>query len=242
MDHDGAPATEPELAALRARAYGPDADIHLDASAVARLHELEGIAETRRDIVAPSAETRVAAPEIASHPTKDAAPSAADEAPPSVVATRRRWWRSAGAWAVIAGAAVIGILVGLIAPVLVQPQAVAQLRPTTSDRPADFPFDWYVIDDETVVRFESYREIDVWTAENEQGVPCLFVSFGLGWLETGCAPGNLDPTVEVNTNDEQPALAELGLPPGSLLRFVLRDDVVGVWVAETREPSPVITP
>ena len=239
MDHEEAPPTERELAALRARAYGPDADIHLDARAVARLQELEGIAEARTEIVAPSTEPRVAAPAIAAHPKQDASPAATVEPPASIVSTRRRWWHSVPAWTVVVGGAVVGILVGLIAPVLMQPQAVAHLRPTTSDRPADFPFDWYVIDEETLVRFESYREIDVWTAENEQGVSCLFVSFGMGWLENGCAPGNLDPTVDVNTFDGQPALAELGLPRGSLLRFVLRDDVVRVWVAEARETSPV---
>lgn len=40
-----------ELAALRARAYGPDADIHLDADAVARLRELE--AQQRAERMAP---------------------------------------------------------------------------------------------------------------------------------------------------------------------------------------------
>ena len=41
-----------ELAALRARAYGPDADIHTDPAAAARLRQLEGEARRARDAVA----------------------------------------------------------------------------------------------------------------------------------------------------------------------------------------------
>ncbi|NYE20080.1 hypothetical protein [Microbacterium immunditiarum] len=48
-----------ELAALRARAYGPDADIHEDAGAVARLHELEELARRAEldEVSPPAADT-----------------------------------------------------------------------------------------------------------------------------------------------------------------------------------------
>ena len=72
-----------ELRALRQRAYGPDADIHDDPVALARLHELENAA--RPSAVAPVASASAPPPEEATDasPLTDAANSTATEAEPS---------------------------------------------------------------------------------------------------------------------------------------------------------------
>ncbi|KAF2420832.1 hypothetical protein B2K11_00380 [Microbacterium sp. B35-30] len=65
-------ATLDELRALRARAYGPSADIHQDPAAVRRLHELEA---GRKPLRSPDAEQPAAAADVAKPPTKPAPPA-----------------------------------------------------------------------------------------------------------------------------------------------------------------------
>jgi hypothetical protein len=199
---------------------------------LARLHELEGDADSRDDA------TGVAAVSSAAAETEPAAAPGvpADHHDPGQPAPRR-WWRTIPAWSLVACGAIVGLLVGLIVPALMAPQTVAQLRPA-SVGDAAFPFDWYVVDRDTLVKYENYGDVEVWTATNEQGIPCLFVSVGQEWLSTGCAPGELDPTVDLNIFDGMPAATILDLPTGSVLRFILRGDVVGVWLAEVAEPAP----
>ncbi|SFS07023.1 hypothetical protein SAMN04487846_2181 [Microbacterium sp. cf046] len=231
-------SAERELAHLRARAYGPGADIHLDAAALARLHELE----------AASGPTGVGAPgpdqsetELAHEPADEPPRSTETVGPidPDVQSAppRLHWWNRIPAWSLIAGAAAIGLLVGVLGSALSAPRAVAQLRPMTPAEP--FTFDWYDIDRDTLVQYDDYGEVQVWTADSVAGIPCLFVAVGAEWVSMGCAPGELDPTVDLNIFTGMPALDVLDLPPGSVVRFVLRGEVVSVWTAEPTEPTPV---
>ena len=68
---------ESELRELQSRAYGPDADIHLDPDAVRRLRELEGKGNDHVD-VGPSVDT----PGV-DEPAAPSAPFDADEEPPA---------------------------------------------------------------------------------------------------------------------------------------------------------------
>lgn len=70
-----------ELAELRRRAYGPDADIDADPAARQRLRELE--AETRRgEAIAPHPSPPAADAEVYAPPSAPPPPPAADSAPP----------------------------------------------------------------------------------------------------------------------------------------------------------------
>jgi hypothetical protein len=142
-------------------------------------------------------------------------------------------------WGLITAALVVGILVGAVAPTLMAPQAVARLQQASGDD-TTFPFDWYyVIDEDSLIPYDSFGAVDVWSGVNQQGVPCLLVAVGRESLTSGCAPGELDPTIDLNFSDRVPPVNGLELAPGSVVRFVLHDGVVGVWIAEAPEPSPV---
>ncbi|MET0781985.1 MAG: hypothetical protein ABWZ16_10730 [Microbacterium sp.] len=217
-----------ELAALRARAYGPDADIHLDPPALARLAALEGFAHPRSASRTPSNEPKApAAP-------RAIASVAATPLGGSVTPATARRRRMVPAWALVAGAAVAGILVGLVAPQVSAPKVVAQLRPT-AESDVEFPFELTVIDPTMLVRYDDFDAANVWALDSEDGRECLFVSVSLEWLDATCTPGDLDATVDINVGEGTEFAGFLDLPSGSLVRFVLREDVVEVFVAEGAE-------
>jgi hypothetical protein len=70
-------ATLDELRALRARAYGPSADIHQDPAAVRRLHELEAV---RKPLGSPGAEPPAAAADVGKPPPQPAPPASPSQA------------------------------------------------------------------------------------------------------------------------------------------------------------------
>lgn len=76
MDTD----TADELDQLRARAYGPDADIHTDAAAQLRLRELEDLARGRDDEPDPRGDADSGARVVEEAPTRALAPAAASPA------------------------------------------------------------------------------------------------------------------------------------------------------------------
>lgn len=213
-----------ELAALRARAYGPDADIHRDPKALARLAELEGLAHADAASALPS--------EKSSSPIL---PSAVEgrflETPAATSPGRRR--RRVPVGAVVGAAAVVGMGLGLVVPWLMAPKVVAQLHPS-SQTGLPFPFgdDFVPIDPTTLVRYDDFDRARVWSADNEDGRKCLFVAGELQWAN-GCVAGELEPTVDIDVSEGTESVGFLGLPSGSLVRLVLRGDVVDVWIAET---------
>jgi len=98
----GTDAERAELAALRRRAYAPDADIHSDPAALARLTELEGRAlQERSPVVEPDADIPAAAQAMPAETTPVPVPA---EAPPAPGGRRRA--------VVVVSFGVLGLAVG----------------------------------------------------------------------------------------------------------------------------------
>jgi len=231
-----------ELDELRSRAYGPDADIDRDADALARLIELEELA--RLDAPEPVAETGRSAPTDTSassaggptvvildgegDPVNSAGPVPDPEA-------RRRWWRRVPLWAYIAGTLTIGLAVGFAVPPLLPPHPATTLQQVpVAGAPLDFQM--YGIPASSPVRYEPFHDLQVWSAQTENGSTCIVVTTDTGeWTGAGCAPEPLDAMADVTFFAGMRPIDGLELPEGSVLRFLLRGDVMEVWIAETLE-------
>ncbi len=146
---------------------------------------------------------------------------------------RRR--RRVPTWALAAGAFALGVCVGLVVSWLMSPKIVAQLRPTT-EAVIPIPMEGVAFDPATVVQYEDTDLARVWSAQSHEGLECLFAIVGGEEWGYACAPGELDPTVDFTIDDGSRYTSEmLDVPSGSLVRVVLRDDVVEVWIAATAE-------
>lgn len=197
------PELADELAELRRRAYGPDADIAHDTAAQQRLRALEA---SRRPIVraAPalpdSALTRTpvtTAPsaELADPPPTPAAPSPAtaqpgpadpiaeeSEAPRSI--SLQPWWRRHARWVIGSVAVLLIAATASVASNLAAPLADATLAPvrtTANDRLRVIQpgyIEMYAINAQTLRLHESFEllgDTEVWTAESKTGGYCLML-------------------------------------------------------------------
>ncbi len=235
-----------ELAELRSRAYGPDADIDRDADALARLVELEELA--RADVLEPASVDEPAATSRlagASETTASSAP--ADKAPTGVIdetvdaepsrirdETRRSWWRRVP-WAYIVGALAVGLIAGLALTTLLPPHPVTTLQRAPIEG-AVLDFQMYGIQADSPVRYQPFHDLEVWSARTEQGSTCIVVTTAAGeWMAAGCAPEPLDPVADIQFYSGMRPVDGLELPNGSVVRFMLRGDVIEVSVAETLE-------
>ena len=243
------PEHERELAALRARAYGPDVDAALDSTALARLAQLESMARSDAPATVPLASESTTTGE----PAADGAASVVVEAPPSTeengepieaAADAERpatppvpWRRRVTVWAYVVGAAAIGVGIGLAVPGLVSPRPDAVLRMSPQDGES-FSFGLYGIEALAPQRYEQFRELEVWSSEIADGAICLLVTTTDGeWAGAGCAPRPLDPIADVTLYPDNRAIEGLDLPFGSTLRFILREGAVQVWIDENVEQT-----
>ncbi len=225
-----------ELAELRSRAYGPDADIDRDADALARLIELEDLARTDAPAAEADGPEQGGSPEAA--PAAPTPPEAAEDRDEKRAATPRPWWRRTPVWAYIAVAACIGLGVGLAMPALAPPHPVATLRQAPPADGVELDFDMYGIPAESPVRYEPFRDLGVWSAVTEQGSTCVVITAGdEEWMAAGCAPAPLNPTADITYYPGMRGIEGLELSDGSVVRFILRGDVMEVWLAETDEAA-----
>ena len=147
-----------------------------------------------------------------------------------------RWRQRAWAAALIAGVMALGVGAGLALGWMMEPKAAAQLRPTALG-PDEFAFELIAIDPTTLVRYEDSDTARAWSAISAEGLECLFVIAGEEWFRYSCVAGELDPTVDFSVIEGAEGADAVGLPLGSLLRFVLHDGVVDVWIAKTSGPE-----
>lgn len=241
-----------ELAALRRRAYGPDADI--DAAGLARLTELQSRSHDMPDLVeAVPAELRpVPEAEAAAAP----AAAASDPAPASAPTLRDRvriGWPLLLAGAL--GGAVLAGAVGAGASQFDRPYAT--LTAPAGAEPSDRgPFG-------SGIPYGTVGEIEVGTSV-QAGEPCLWlrvpIEFADGFFGdemtepiefADCAPEPFIPRLRLTVGAMNggwgstfPVTADAfpDVPAGSSLEFSLRDDVVIVRLAEPATPSPAQDP
>lgn len=252
-------ATEEELRRLRARAYGPTADIHQDPGAMRRLQELEAF-RRRRSAAGPEVEATAEAehdPErdqtltdlgLQPSPTTDSE----DESPaPSDRSPRRRTGRwifavlTSAALAAGATAAVIWVI-----PVRVSAGApqVATLEPSLT---LEVPPQWFGAAPDAAV-FEFYGltlfeseyspnsgilggEDRCFSVVNSDQVPTKEDFDASSWSVNGqiysdCSMGSFPATVEVPIDGDSPDSLRARYPEGTAVQFVLDGDRIGVFL------------
>ena len=251
------PDLEHELSELRARAYGPLPDIQDDPAALARLRELEeahtrSAAMTDADARAPAmaaagprlvhvgaflaAEAAGTDSTAAGGRTRAADPldevSASQVPPRRLTASRRVMLTSA--------AVVIVLALAYVVTWLLQPHPDATLRPIETsvgdEVPGLYAIAFREVDTSTLRAYESYRGLEPLVAVNERGWVCLIainledrVFFGID-----CPPPGADPFIEVPVLAGRDDFFEGEVPEGSVIRLILHDDVVSVFL----HPAP----
>lgn len=259
------PERSTELAALRRRAYGPDADIARDPAAQQRLRELEELArppETPVDIpdtapeTAPAPQTGAAVVADAdasarpSRPSPDGEPGDAglpDGSPPVPAPARagreRSWWRRIPLWAVTAIVGVaVGAAIGLTWPDDSEPPPDLTLGvdPSGGERGAGFTenLDYWGVDAGTVVPHEGFDTIQVWTALGIDESRCLLLSHEGSFLSATCTGAGLDPVLDFTIYDGISLELQTELPVGTIIRFVGHEGSVDVWVRPPGGQAP----
>lgn len=216
---------ERELDALRARAYGPEADIDADPAAISRLVELEAAhrAATAARAAAPVAvATAVTATAPGEEPT---APSSRDGS---------RGVRGRRTWAVVAVICLFAIVAATVWNLVLRPDAT--LRQIDADGGSDvirvLSAQGRGPDASTLRQFEPYHDVGVWSVENAAGKVCFVVwdRLASGRFSIKCAPPGREVALSLTVESEGVDDFAPWLPDGSIVDFHLRDDTVDVFV------------
>lgn len=242
-----------ELRALRARAYGPDADIHDDPGALRRLQELESLLRTA-DAPDPAAAAEAAAPPPAGapapsppapdsrRPEQPASPgvttpaSAAETSPSSPApAPRRPRRRLALVWALTL---VVAGLSGAAVATLVAPKDPAPIITLPASEQGTWPEFILGPRPEGAVLFTEHLGVQLVAAPQQTDVGSTMCLYALsaddparGAFAVGCDAGPFASTLtSVVTVDWPAELREL-YPEGSAVRYVLEGDRVLVYAA-----------
>lgn len=227
---------ERELAVLRARAYGPGADIETDADALARLTELEVMARSEALASAPAIALG-ADPSATDQATSPGAASVFEQTvdsaePPAPIVPR---WRRLPLWPFVAGAAALGLALGVVLPALLPPHPQAVLESAPFDG-APVDFEMYGLDAIAPTHYDAFHALEVWSSTTPEGAVCLLITTSSGeWVTAGCAAGALDPIADVVYYPDSRPIRGLDLPPGSVVRFILTQGAVEVWIDENVE-------
>ena len=244
-----------ELRALRTRAYGPHADIHEDAAALARLRELE--AHATAAVSDPSFQTSSAEPGVepmtagASTPADDRHTSAAsDSDSPSGRATAVEapaWWRRRISVLWTAAGVFVGLVLGAGLMLLVQPTPPQQVAALHADPDAEWPNQMFGASPEDGQRYNEFHGLTVVTYDQNTGDgtsrPCLAVLTtpnGAGFAAGGCGAGPFPATVSLQITSLLPQALRDEFPEGTSLQFVHDAAQVQVYAGQpiTARPNP----
>jgi hypothetical protein len=251
-----------ELADLRRRAYGPNADIDSDPAAQRRLHELEELARpsaseppSRPDRLreghrrgsdpddAAAGESSGAQASVALESDPGAVDGGAADTPEAAApATARRWWQRVPLWAVTAVAGIaVGLAAGLTWPTDSEPppDLTLDVAPGGGERGAGFTenLNYWGVDPGSVVPHEQFDVIQVWTARAVDESRCVLLSHDGGFLSATCSGGGLDPVLDFTVYDGMSLEFDEPLPIGTVIRFVGRSGHVDVWVSAPGGPQ-----
>lgn len=236
-----------ELRRLRARAYGPDADISDDPAAQARLWELEQLDKPDRS-PAPAAEhasADAAAPDEA--PADDGGEQARADARPPLLRTRRRVRMAALALAGVAAVASAATAVGTSFTAVDRGSGIAQVDALTPSSDVELTEVGYLGFDPSQVRgFADYYGLTAFAGSTQidsegNRADCLLLSDtddlddgdasgrSGGVRSGGCGAGPFPATVEFIVTSSFPAQFRSRFPVGSAVQFVLDGDDVGVF-------------
>lgn len=80
---------------------------------------------------------------------------------------------------------------------------------------------------------EPLGELTAWTAMSATGESCMILVARSSIQAVACAPGGLDPSVDVVVGRDVPVPGP-EIPDGSALRLLADDDGVAVWVKQAR--------
>jgi hypothetical protein len=241
MDDDDAA----ELARLRERAYGPDADIAGDPAAIDRLRQLESPAVAPAEQVPDAA---VPAPSAAA-PTPEPEPEPEPEPDPVPVSWRRRH-RIPLLWAT--SLVVVGLLTAAVAFTVASMRSVdvaggnQQVATLALDRTIDTPNFLGSGRGKTDV-FEDFEGLTPLTSPSrrtDQLDVCFVVlrtdsvdftaDFLTGPAFSACGTETFPVSVSLRVTNELPESIRDRFPDGTALQFVLHDDVVRVFAGPAR--------
>ncbi|WP_458041779.1 MULTISPECIES: hypothetical protein [Bacteria] len=240
-----------ELRELRLRAYGPDADIESDPTALARLRELEGM--RRRAPASPlvagkpgslpvdvrSSDASAAATGTAS--ASGRAVSGTPASPRSGAGRLARWSRNPRAIAIAAVALVVGIVVGIVPGLFTdRPDASLRVDPAYADEQLTTDYRLFLrqigADMEDFERFEDFAGLRVWGTLADAPVRCVLVSDGPQDVRAlSCVPRGLDPVADMMVYPGSPVPGDIAerfpdAGDGTAVRFTLLGDSVEVRV------------
>lgn len=245
-----------ELARLRARAYGPDADLAADSAAWARLSELEELERRRRiEIPAPTAveSAPTGLPDDAPSPDGDdvddePAPLAERPSRRPVIRRPRTLWLWAGSLAAVAALASAASLAAATFLPVARTAGVAQVDTLLPDPSVQTDsLSPLGIDSGQVKGYADYFGLTTFAGSTQidsagNRAECLFLietsdapwtdddgTFQGGFRYGGCGAGSFPATVEFVVTPELPAAFRQRFPVGSAVQFVRDGDRVGVF-------------
>ncbi|KRA23835.1 hypothetical protein ASD65_04910 [Microbacterium sp. Root61] len=243
-----------ELEVLRRRAYGLDADIDADPMALQRLDELEAALHPAARfsgvvsrVEVGSAERTATRQLMAERPTQETLVVESDELldPVRHDSSQRVDRRQASPFTGTAVAVAAIIALGWAASALFTPrgdivlaatQSTAQERQDLIDQVDLASFGMV---GSRLQPFADFRELSVWSATSPSGVTCLLVrSDSDGVFQVGCTPAPLQPSIDLRVGDQVRSALVGDLAIDSVVRFVLRGDEVGVWIADAGGSTP----
>ncbi|KTS13834.1 hypothetical protein [Microbacterium testaceum] len=239
-----------ELERLRARAYGPNADIEGDPAAVARLRELE---DRERMRTAPlEAETEADPDDGTDPPQADPEPQEAEPAPRRpLLRSRRRVWVAAVAVAGVVALTSAATAAGVSVTAVDRTAGIAQTDTLTADPDAQLGSAGYLgFDPEQTRGFADYYGLTVFSGVSQidsegNQAECLIAldtsevreadsprSAPRGIRVGGCGAGPFPASVEFIVTSSFPEPFRARYPVGTAMQFVLDDGNVGVFSAD----------
>lgn len=237
-------AAHQELEELRARAYGPAADIESDPDALARLHELEARTAPTPSPLAPDPDP-LDDPDLA--PT-DEPPGLAEEdpaavgEPPSPPSPWHVSRRIAALW--VASIVVVTVVTYVFASIPPVSTATGAHQVATLEPVAGFEMSEFFGSDEKVTGFDDFYGLTAFHAgENffryAPNQRCFAVGLTAdlkpgqdsltGPIYSGCGAGAFPATIQLTVDAAMPEALREEFPEGSAIQFVFDGDRVGVF-------------